>query len=110
MKNKMYGLIGLARRAGRLLCGLGSVVDGIRGRNVFLVIISEDASDSSKKKITDKCGFYNVKYIFFGSMNDLGRAIGYNECTAVAITDKGFADSVSDIYNKLTEVALNGSC
>lgn len=110
MKNKMYGLIGLAKRAGRLLCGLGSVVDGVRGKNVHLVIISEDASVLTKKKITDKCGFYNVKYIFFGGMNSLGRAIGYNECSAVAVTDKGFADSLLDIYNKMTEVALNGSC
>lgn len=110
MKSKMYGLIGLAKKSGRLLCGLGSVVDGVRGKNVFLVIVSEDSSDATKKRITDKCKFYNVKYIFFGDMDNLGRAIGYNECATVAITDRGFADSLLDIYNKLTEVALNGSC
>ncbi len=108
--NKIYGMMGLAKRAGKAISGTDAVISKIRGFEAYLVIISEDASDGTKKRISDKCKSYDTEYIFYGSCDDVGNAVGTSNCVAVAITDEGFARSIKEKYNNLTEVAENGSC
>ncbi len=108
--NKLYGMMGLAKRAGKAISGTEAVIAKIRGLEAYLVIISKDASEGTKKRISDKCKSYETDYIFYGNCDEVGRAIGVNNCVAVAITDEGFAQSIKEKYNNLTEVAENGSC
>ncbi len=108
--NKIYGMLGLAKRAGKATSGTDAVIDRIRSYKAYLVIISNDASDGTKKRISDKCKSYETDYVFYGNCDEIGRAIGVNNCVAVAITDQGFAKSLKEKYNNLTEVAENGSC
>lgn len=110
VNNKLYGMLGLAKRAGKAISGTDAVINKIRNLECYLVIISNDASDGTKKRISDKCKTYNTDYIFYGNCEEIGRAIGVNNCVAVAITDEGFAKSLKEKYNNLTEVAENGSC
>ena len=91
---KIYSLLGLCMRAGKLRGGEMAVEDTIRSGNAFLVIVSEDASDNTKKKFRDKCSFYKVPIVFFGNKNELGHAIGKDVRTSLAITDKGFSESL----------------
>lgn len=106
INNKIYGMMGLAKRAGKAISGTEAVIAKIRGFEAYLVVISNDASDGTKKKISDKCKSYETDYVFYGNCDEIGRAIGVNNCVAVAITDDGFARSIKN----LTEVAENGSC
>lgn len=108
--NKVYGMIGLAKRAGKATNGTEAVITKIRSFEAFLVIIAEDASDGTKKKLTDKCKSYETDYIFYGNCEELGNSVGSDSCVAVAITDEGFAKAVTEKYKNLTEVAENGSC
>ena len=108
--DKIYGMLGLAKRAGKAISGTEAVIAKIRGFEAYLVIIANDASDGTKKRITDKCKSYETDYIFYGICDDIGKAIGTGNCVAVAITDEGFAKSLKYKYNNLTEVAENGSC
>ena len=110
INNKIYLMLGLAKRAGKAISGTDAVIAKIRGLEAYLVVISEDASGGTKKRISDKCKSYNTDYIFYGNCDEVGRAIGVNNCVAVAITDEGFARSLKEKYNNLTEVAENGSC
>ena len=103
-------MLGLAKRAGKAVSGTDAVLEKIRTKSSELVIISNDASDGTKKKLTDKCKHYNLMYVFFGSCDTLAKAIGTDNTVAVAIVDKNFADAILRIYNNLTEVAENGSC
>lgn len=106
-ENKLCGMLGLAMNAGKVVSGTDSVIDRVRTNSASLVIISFDASDITKKKITDKCKFYGVDYIFYSG---IGKAIGKDNCASAAIIDENFADAILNIYNNLTEVAENGSC
>lgn len=110
VNNKLYGMLGLAKRAGKAISGTDAVINKIRSLECRFVIISNDASDGTKKRISDKCKTYDTDYIFYGNCEEIGRAIGVNNCVAVAITDDGFAKSLKEKYNNLTEVAENGSC
>ncbi|WP_026516287.1 YlxQ family RNA-binding protein [Butyrivibrio sp. MC2021] len=96
--NKMYSLLGLCMRAGRLQSGEFSVLEAVRHKKAELVIISEDASDNTKKKFSDKCSYYNVPMIFFGNKEELGHAIGKDVRTSLAVLDEGFAKTLRENY------------
>lgn len=110
INNKVYGMLGLVKKAGKATSGTDAVITKIRNYEAYLVVISNDASSGTKKRISDKCKSYDTDYIFYGNCDEIGRAIGVNNCVAVAITDEGFAQSIKNKYNNLTEVAENGSC
>jgi len=91
--NSIYSLLGLASRARKITCG-DVLIQDIRRQQVKLVIIACDASDNTKKRITDKCQFYHVDYIFMGDIESLSHAIGKNNRVAVGIKDRGFAEKI----------------
>lgn len=66
-----------------------------------MVIVSNDASDNTKKEFSDKCSYYKVPIYFYGNMDELGHAIGKDVRTSLAITDAGFAKTL--IKNLLSE-------
>ena len=86
-------LLGLANRAGKIVTG-EFVVKSIQKNTAKLVLIAEDASDNTKKRLTDKCRSYHVDYRFYSDANNLSYAIGKSNRVALALTDEGFAKSV----------------
>jgi ribosomal protein L7Ae-like RNA K-turn-binding protein len=61
-----------------------------------LVIIATDASDNTKKKFSNKSKYYHVPYYFFSNSAELGRFIGKEARTTVAVLDTGLAKSIVD--------------
>ena len=52
--NNYLNTLGLAARARKIVTG-ETLITKIRSNEVEFVIIASDASDNTKKKITDKC-------------------------------------------------------
>ena len=46
---KLLGLIGLAEKAGKLVCGTDATIQDIERHKVEIVIIATDSSDKTKK-------------------------------------------------------------
>lgn len=86
-----YSLLGLCARARKLVTGEELVLKEIKKKQVFLVIIANDASPLTMKKFNDKCNFYNVPLKTFADRTQLGSAIGKYERVVIGITDEGFA-------------------
>ena len=91
---KALSLIGLAKRAGRVVSGEGAVKDAVRYGKAYLVIIAEDASDNTKKSITNSCNYYDVKCYICGTKDAIGHALGREFNASVCVTDRGFADKI----------------
>lgn len=102
MKNaeKVFQLLGLATRAGKVITGEDLTVREIQAERAHLVILSEDASANTAKKVTDKCNYFNVEKHVFGSREQLGHAIGKESRVVLAITDAGFASKFSEYLNE----------
>ena len=96
MDNRIYSLLGLCQKAGKLVSGEFSVENAIKSGKAYMVIVSTDASDNTKKKFKDKCDFYEVPIAEFGDKEGLGRAIGKEVRTSVAVTDAGFAKALCE--------------
>ena len=92
--NKVYSLLGLCVKAGKLRSGEVACLDAIRKKTAQLVIIADDATENTKKQFSDKCSYYKVPFVYFGDKKTLGHAIGKDVRTSLAITDEGLALSL----------------
>lgn len=89
--DRLLGAIGICRRAGKLICGVPLICTEMRrGGVVCAVLAASDASDNTKKKLSDKCNFYGVRLISLPYTADrLAEAVGKSApIGAVAITDE----------------------
>jgi ribosomal protein L7Ae-like RNA K-turn-binding protein len=92
MNNKQWAsFLGLANRARKITSGEELVVKEIRSGRAQLVLLSEDASVNTTKKIEDKCASFHVPLRKVSDRYTLGQAIGKDSRVVVAVTDQGFA-------------------
>ena len=96
MRNKALSLIGLASRARKVSSGEFSVEKAIKSYNAFLVIIAEDASDNTKKKFTNRSKYYSVPCVQFGDKESLGRCIGKDQRSVLALTNESLAGTLEE--------------
>ena len=100
---KLLGLIGLCARAGRLVSGEDASEKLIRSGKACLAFIDEKASANARKAMTNACATYGVELISLPE-GELGRISGKPGRMAAATADKGFADSMINIYRLLSGV------
>ncbi len=96
MQTKISGVLGLAKRAGKLICGTEAVCEGIRRKKAVLAVIASDVSANTEKRITDSCAYYKTEYIKLPlSMAEISDAVGKTANTASAyISDANFAKAL----------------
>ncbi len=94
--DKLKGMLGLARKAGRLAAGTQLACDAVRAGTCNLMLLASDTSENSRKRVLNCCKFYHQKI----TVTEIGRAdlahcigrSGY--VSAVAILDPGFAAAI----------------
>ncbi|NJI51705.1 YlxQ family RNA-binding protein [Bacillus subtilis] len=94
-----FPLLGLANRARKVVSGEDLVIKEIRIARAKLVLLTEDASSNTAKKVTDKCNYYKVPYKKVESRAVLGRSIGKEARVVVAVTDQGFANKLISLLD-----------
>ncbi len=92
--NKVYSLLGLAAKSRNLVSGEFMTEKVIKDGKAVLVIVSDDSSDNTKKMFSNMCIHYEVPLETYGTKANLGHAIGKEQRASLAITDKGFAETV----------------
>lgn len=90
-QKQWMSLLGLANRARKIVSGEELVIKEVRGVRAKLVLLSQDASANTTKKVQDKCRTYKVPVVTVQDRFLLGHAIGKDARVVVAITDSGFA-------------------
>ncbi|MBE5922574.1 MAG: 50S ribosomal protein L7ae [Lachnospiraceae bacterium] len=98
--DRVLSLLGLAKKAGKVVSGEFSVEEAVKKGTAKLVLTAEDASGNTKKLFTNKCAFYKVPYMTCGTKETLGRAIGNQFRASVAVTDEGFRDAIVKLLNQ----------
>lgn len=91
---KIYSLLGLAAKGGRMASGEFMTEKAIKGGRAFLCIVAGDASDNTQKMFRDMCEFYNVPFCCFSDKDTLGHGIGKEFRASLAVLDKGMAEAV----------------
>ena len=105
-RDNVLSLISLAKKAGKVAAGEFQTEQAVKKGKACIVIVSEEASENTKKKFRNMCTFYEVPFHVYGGKEELGGAIGCEFRASLAILDHGLAASVE----KRLESAQNGGC
>ena len=103
-KDRVLSMLGMAAKAGKIESGEFSTEKAVKGGRGRLVIVSEDASDNTKKMFTNMCKYYKVPFVVFGTKEELGHWIGKAYRASICILDEGFAKAVLKKINLNMEV------
>ena len=98
-KKKLLNMIGLATRARKVVSGEFSTEKSVKSGRSHLVIVSEEASDNTKKMFTNMCTYYKVPIYLFGTKDELGHAMGQEFRASLSVEDVGFAKSMAGLMN-----------
>lgn len=93
--NKILSLLGLAAKAGKIASGEFSTEKAVKAGKGVLVLVAEDSSPNTKKKFANMCTFYEVPFYFFSDKAALGKTIGKEYRSSLAVLDENFAKAIA---------------
>ena len=98
-EKRLFGMLGFAMRAGKLVLGTDLVCTSMAKRGsdkLTLLLILDDASDATKKKLTTKAEFYGIKCLNLSVPSDkIGALLGKTYSpVCVGIKDDGFSREI----------------
>jgi len=88
-------LLGLCRRAGKVISGETAVQNAFLKNEVRLLILAADASKRSQEKFIQLAKENNVPAFCYSSKNELGFLLGKAPRTAVAVIDEQLARGIA---------------
>lgn len=101
-KSKVLTYMGFAKKSGQLVSGVNTCSFNMSRGKVRLVIMTEDISENSEKKIMKDIRKYSVDHVKYGSSDELSHATGAEGRTVFAILDSHFAETIKgEIDNDL---------
>lgn len=97
---QVMSLLGLSKRAGKLLLGEAQALEAIRNKKAHLVFVASDAGVNTSKRIHDKAKYYSVPLIDTLSKDELSIATGDCNRIVCAVADKGFSKKMLELIEK----------
>ena len=99
MINKVYGLLGISSKAGKVISGTDIILEKMERKKVKLVIIAEDASEKTIKNMKYYCNKENVELIIYGNLLENSKAIGKHNRATIAIIDQNLANAIKKLIH-----------
>lgn len=96
MVDRVLSMLGIAAKSGKVVSGEFSTEKAVKTGKAYLVIVSEEASENTKKSFVNMTDYYEVPCYFYGSKEALGRAIGKEFRASLAVVDSNLAKAVED--------------
>ena len=98
MEDRLFGLLGISRKARKLIFGLDVSLRAVREGSASLVLLASDASTNTSRAVKNICEECHVRYIELDcTMERLGGCIGRDRTAVVAMTDKLLAKKAEEI-------------
>ena len=92
--NKVLNILGIAKRAGKLILGTDSVLKTLPRGIIKMIFVASDASFATLDKFDKKAYFYQVKVVNAFTTEQLSKALGLTLTKIVAVCDEGFAKAI----------------
>ena len=92
--NRVLAMVGMAMKAGKIVSGEFATEKAVKTGKSFLVIVSEAASENTKKMFRNMCTYYEVPMYTYGTKEELGHSMGKEFRASLAVTEEGFAKSI----------------
>lgn len=95
MRSKLHSYMGFAKKSGNLLMGYNTCVFAMKKGRVKLLIVAEDISENTGKKIEKEAKKHQVPCRVYGRSEDLSQMAGTGGRSIFGVTDQNFADVIS---------------
>ena len=105
MRDKAMSLLGFAKKSGNLVSGVNTCGFAIAKGRAKLVILAEDISAGSEKKIMKEIRKKGVPFIKYGTIDSLSQIAGESGRSVFAVLDEGFAQSITEASGRAPEQA-----
>ena len=92
--NRVLAMVGMAMKAGKIVSGEFATEKAVKTGKAFLVIVSEAASENTKKMFRNMCTYYEVPMYTYGTKEELGHSMGKEFRASLAVTEEEFAKSI----------------
>ena len=103
MNDRLLSLLGLCRRAGKLVIGADPTIESIIKGKSEIVIFANDFSKNIIKPVLTAAHSGNIKAFFINrSKDELSFALG-KLCGVLSVEDKGFAEKLSQLIENENE-------
>ena len=107
----ILNLLGLARKAGRVVCGEEAVSEAAEGKKIRLLLYAGDAAaNSCRRALTFAAKGACLALQIPCGKADMGRAVGYAECAMLGVTDIGFAGAIGKKLSQMDPAKYGGAC
>lgn len=97
--DKIYGILGIAAKAGKIISGFDSIQENIKNRQVKLIIIAKETSEKTQKEVKFTCEKYGIQTVIFGNIEGNSHAIGKKNRALIGICDEGLANKFLELLN-----------
>ena len=103
MNKKIISYLGFAKKSGNLVAGVNTCTFALNKKKVKLMILAEDISENSEKKIMKEIRKHGVKYVKYGTSDEMSHAIGSSGRNVFAVCDDNFAKVICDVIDQEKE-------
>ena len=102
-------MIGLAKKAGKIISGTNQVMCGIRAKQASYILFASDISENTRQRLVNCCSHYEMEYADSGlSMDELSHFVGKKSyASSVAVTDQNFTAAIKKILKDADAVSEN---
>ena len=100
MKKKVISYLGFAKKSGNLVSGVNTCAFAMAKRKVKLMILAEDISENSEKKIMKEIRKYGVPFVKYGNSDELSHAVGTSGRSVFAVCDDNFSKVILNEINR----------
>lgn len=95
---KISGMLGLARRAGKMTFGYDAVFKDVAAGKAKVVFLSTDASPRTAGKVKKACEDFEAPIATLPLTKQMiGWAIGKDETAVIAVLDKSFSKKIIEL-------------
>lgn len=98
-KAKILGLIGISAKAGKVVSGTDACIEEITRKKCSLIIVSEEASEKTKKNFKYYADKYNIPIVIFGNIEELSHSIGKRNRAIICIKEKNLSNEIQKNIN-----------
>ena len=97
MNSKVSGMIGLCIKSRKVSMGTDIVKKAIRQKKAKLVLLSDAASDRTKKDVADICCHYQVDLICDDFSEIFYQLTSKDKMKVMSVNDEGFAKQIKNL-------------
>lgn len=105
-RKKTLSYLGFARKAGKLVTGMGTCEIQLKKGQVHLLLLAEDMAAGSMEKAVALARRYGVPYEVIGTSEQLSQITGTSGRYVFGVTDAHFAGVIASSIEKENETAV----